>query len=256
MNKHNNPVSGFYAGLTYVFKGFGLITQKGIRPFVVVPLLVNLLVFSGATWLAVTQLDYWMTQLLPSWLNWLEWLLWPMIAVLFFFIIFYTFTLLANLIAAPFNAILAERIENRLNGLAVPAFQSYKTLPSIVARTFRSELSKLWYMAKWLMLVLILSIIFMFIPGMAIIVPILWTLFGAWMLAIEYIDYPMGNHELYFDEELRSLKKYPSHALSFGWLISLMTTIPVLNFLAMPVGVAGATTMWVDKLAADYRTTR
>lgn len=238
-------ISGFFKGFSYVLTGLSLITQKGIRPFVVVPLVINIIVFSGGIWLASSQVDSLMERLLPSWLSWLEWLLWPLFFIIIFFAVFYTFTLIANLIAAPFNSILAERVENRLKGLPVPEFQGYKSLPGLITRTFRSELSKLFYMLKWLMALLIIT----FIPGVNIIAPFAWALYGAWMLAIEYADYPMGNHELYFKDELPALKKHRAHALGFGGGLSIMTLIPVVNFLAMPVGVAGGTAFWVDRLS-------
>ena len=238
-------MNGFLQGIQYVLKGFSLITQKGIRPFVVIPLLINILLFAGGVWLAVSQADYWISHLLPTWLTWLEWLLWPIFIIVIFFAVFYTFTLLANFISAPFNSLLAEQIEKRLNGLPVAEFQGLKSIPNLIARTFRSELSKLWYMAKWGILLIILT----FIPGINVISPVAWTVFGAWMLAIEYADYPMGNHELYFQQQLGILKKHRPHALGFGWILSLMTSIPVLNFFAMPIGVAGGTALWVDKLS-------
>ena len=238
-------ITDIFKGFGYVFSGFSLITQRGIRPFVVVPLLINILLFAGGVWLAKSQLDYWMTRLLPDWLSWLEWLLWPIFALLIFFVVFYAFSILANLIAAPFNAVLAERVEARLNGLPIPAFEGYKSIPRLLARTFKSEFSKLWYMAKWFLLVLILTLI----PGVNLIAPLAWTLFGAWMLTIEYADYPMGNHNLFFNDELPLLKRHRNTALGFGWLLSLMTAIPVLNFFVMPVGVAGATAFWVDRLS-------
>nr|CAA6829298.1 MAG: Sulfate transporter, CysZ-type [uncultured Thiotrichaceae bacterium] len=238
-------VGGFFKGISYLFTGLSLITQKRIRPFVVVPLLINILVFSGGIWLASSQVSSLMERLLPSWLSWLEWLLWPLFFGLIFFAVFYTFSLIANLIAAPFNSILAERVENHLRGQPVPEFQGYKTLPAIITRTFRSELAKLMYMFKWLILLLIITVI----PVVNLIAPFAWALYGAWMLAIEYADYPMGNHEKYFKDELPALKKHRSHALGFGGGLSVMTLIPVVNFLAMPVGVAGGTAFWVDRLS-------
>ncbi|MGB0847092.1 MAG: sulfate transporter CysZ [Thiolinea sp.] len=241
-------ITGFIKGISYVFTGLGLITQKGIRPFVLVPLLINIVIFSAGIWFASAQVDIWMDRLLgwlPSWLFFLEWILWPLFFIAIFFGVFYGFSIIANLIAAPFNAILAERVENRLKGLPVPPFQGYKSLPGIVARTFRSEASKLLYMAKWLIVLLIITII----PVVNIIAPFAWALYGAWMLAVEYADYPMGNHELYFKDELPALKKNRGHALGFGGTLSLMMIIPVVNFLAMPVGVAGATAFWVDRLS-------
>lgn len=238
-------IGGFLKGISYVFTGLSLISRKGIRPFVLVPLLINIVVFSGGIWLATAQVDNLMERLLPGWLSWLEWLLWPLFFVLIFFAVFYTFSIIANLIAAPFNSILAERVETHLKGLPVPEFQGYKTLPAVIARTFRSEISKLLYMLKWLILLLIITVI----PVVNIIAPFAWALYGAWMLAIEYADYPMGNHELYFNDELPALKKHRAHALGFGGALSVITLIPVVNFLAMPVGVAGGTAFWVDRLS-------
>lgn len=238
-----------FKGIGYLLQGIPILFHKGIRPFVVVPLFINIILFSFGIWLGIEQFDTLMNRLLPSWLSWLEWLLWPIFAVIIFFSVFYTFSLLANLIAAPFNAILAERIETKLHGLPVPPFRGYKSLPSIIGRTFKSEARKLMYMLKWLVLLIILSLI----PGINIIAPIAWAIYGAWMLAIEYVDYPMGNHELYFDDELKQLKQHRMTALGFGGTLALMTAIPVLNFFAMPAGVAGGTVFWVKQLSKEYQ---
>lgn len=238
-----------FKGLGYLFQGFPLLFHKGIRPFVVVPLLINIVLFSVAIWFSFQQFDHWMDQLLPTWLDWLMWLVWPLFAVLIFFAVFYTFAILANLIAAPFNALLSERIEAKLNGLPIPEFQGYRTIPAIMARTFRSEAAKLIYMLKWLVVLLLIT----FIPVVNVIAPFAWAFYGAWMLALEYADYPMGNHELYFQEELPALKRYRFQALGFGGGLSVLTAIPFINFFVMPIGVAGATVFWVKTLSNDFR---
>jgi CysZ protein len=75
--------------------------------------------------------------------------------------------------------------------------------------------------------------------------PFLWALFSAWMLAIEYVDYPMANHRLHFAEQRKRLRGRKLLSWGFGGASLLMTMIPVVNFLAMPASVAGATAMWV-----------
>ena len=50
-----NPVRG--AG--YLLKGASLLPQPGLRRFVIIPLLVNVLLFVGAIWLLVKQFDAW-----------------------------------------------------------------------------------------------------------------------------------------------------------------------------------------------------
>ena len=44
-----NPVSG--AG--YLIQGMGLIARPGLRRFVLIPLLINVAVFSAATWYGI-----------------------------------------------------------------------------------------------------------------------------------------------------------------------------------------------------------
>lgn len=240
-------MTGFFKGFSYVLKGITLVSQKGIRPFVLVPLIINTIIFSLGIWFATSQVDSLLDSLLPSWLSWLEWLLVPVFVILIFFATFYTFTIVANLLAAPFNAILSERVEARLHNRPVPEFQGYKTLPAIISRTFRSEAQKLMYMLKWFVVLLIIT----FIPVVNVISPFAWAFFGAWMLAVEYIDYPMGNHELYFQDELKALKRHRTYALGFGGTLSAMTLIPFVNFFVMPIAVAGATAFWVDRLANE-----
>ncbi len=241
-------VTNFLAGVGYLFQGLSLISKKGIRPFVLIPLLINIVVFSFAIWMAKAQFDTLMEQLLgwlPSWLSWIEWLLYPFFALLILIAIYYTFTIVANLIAAPFNSLLAEKVELHLNGLPIPEFRGYKAMMKIVGKTLISESHKMLYMLKWLVLLIIISLI----PVINIIAPLAWTLYGAWMLALQYTDFPMGNHELFIKAELKLLRKHRASSLGFGGAVLLMTTIPVLNFFAMPAGVAGGTAFWVDRLS-------
>ena len=242
-------INAFLEGVGFAFGGFSMLFKKGIRPFVVLPLLINIVVFSLGVWLAKSQFDSLMDRLLgwlPGWLSWIEWLLWPLFAALILIAVYYTFTVVANLIAAPFNSLLAERIEQKLHGLPVPEFRGYRALAGTIGKTALSELKKVFYMLKWLIPLLVISVI----PGVNFIAPFAWAAYGAWMLSLQYTDYAMGNHELYIKQELSLLRKNRAHALGFGGALTVMMMIPVLNFFVMPVGVAGGTAFWVKKLSA------
>ncbi len=246
-------IKRFLQGVSYAFSGFSLITKKGIRPFVVLPLLINITVFSFAIWFAVGQFTALMDKLLgylPSWLpnvitSALEYLLWPLFAVLILIAVYYTFTIIANILAAPFNALLAERIEQKLNGIPVPEFKGYKALAGTIGKTMASEFNKVIYMLKWIPVLLIISII----PVVNFIAPFAWAAYGAWMLSLQYTDYAMGNHELYIKDELPLLRQNRAMALGFGGMLTLLMMIPVVNFFVMPVGVAGGTKFWVKTLS-------
>lgn len=235
----NNPVSG----ALYFMRGLGLIMQPGIRPFVVVPLLVNTLLFVGLIWLGTDQMDALMQRLIPTGWEWLSWLLWPVFAVAVLLIVFFGFVMVGNLIAAPFNGMLAEAVERKLTGRE-PDPTSWSRLPGEVGRTLVSELRKIVYTLLRAVPLLILFLI----PVVNVLAPFLWILFSAWLLAIQYADYPMGNHGLAFPEQRRRLKSRRLLALGFGGLAMVVLAIPVVNFLVIPTAVAGATAMWVERL--------
>ncbi|GAA0399643.1 sulfate transporter CysZ [Cocleimonas flava] len=251
-------ISGFLQGMKYAFSGFSLITKKGIRPFVLIPLVINIAVFSVAIWLASSQFEALMNYLtgwLPSWMpdfikTGLEWLLWPLFAILILIAVYYTFTIIANLIAAPFNSILAERVEQQLKGQPITEQKGFKALLKTLGKTMGSEVSKVLYMLKWVPLLLLISVI----PVVNVISPFAWGIYGAWMLSLQYTDFAMGNHQLFIKEELPLLRKNRSMALGFGGVLTVLMMIPIVNFFVMPVGVAGGTRYWVESLSKQKST--
>ena len=106
------------------------------------------------------------------------------------------------------------------------------------------ELGKLLYALLWAIPFLFLCLI----PGINLAAPLLWFLYSAWMLNLEYADYPMGNHGLKAREIRSRLRRRRILGLGFGSATAGLTMVPVLNFIAMPGAVAGATAMWVDEL--------
>jgi CysZ protein len=239
----NTPLDG--AG--YLIRGLSLITKPGIRPFVLIPLSVNILIFSLLIWLGFNQFEILMDRFLPgedSWFSWLRWLLWPLFAIVTVLIVFYSFTVIANLIAAPFNGLLAEKVERYLGGELPQQPGGLKQLMKDLVPSLLSEIRKLSYFLLRALPLLILS----FIPGLQVIAPFLWIAFSAWFLALEYGDYPMANHGLTFKAQHQRLKQTRLTALVFGGSLTLMMMVPLLNFLAMPAAVAGATVFWHERL--------
>lgn len=226
----------FLKGFFDCFSGFGLLLRPGIKRFVLIPFIINLGLFSLATKLLSGQLDSWMEKLLPGWLNWLEWLIWPLFAIAMFLIVFYTFTVIANLIAAPFNSVLSAKIEAMLTGQKPTDINSDRFFKLIV-RTLKSEVQKILYAVKWFIPLIIITII----PAVNIVAPFLWILFAAWFFALEYNDYPLANRGQFFEEVKTYNRTNRLRALGLGSAVFIMTSIPVLNFFAMPIAVAGAT---------------
>ena len=159
-------IINYFTGFKAIFKGFSLIAQKGIRRYAVVPLLVNIMLFSLAIYIGFDQFDDWMNSFLGS-ISWLPdmiekaitWILWPLFAVLILIATYYSFTVIANLIAAPFNSMLAYKVEQYLRGTLDESDESKGVEPtamSVAVRTLGSETKKIGHILKWLILLLII----------------------------------------------------------------------------------------------------
>lgn len=232
-------------GAGYALIGLRWLPKSGLRRFVAMPLLINVVLFGAGIWWTYDQFEYLDQALqdgLPTWLDWLHWLIWPIFALTVLVAVFYSFSVVTNLLAAPFNTLLAAQVEKqaRSGNTARPAarlaWQELLLSPLAV-------IHKLLYLIGWAIPLLLLS----FTPVINIAAPILWVLFGAWMLALEYADYPLSNRGLSFRDQRRLLRQHWPLTLGFGAMVLLLTLIPLLNFLAMPAAVIGATLMWTQE---------
>ena len=230
------------SGPGYLIQGFSLLRKPGLRRFVLMPLLVNILLFGGLVWWAygwVEGASEYLIGKLPDWLHWLRHVVVPVFVLTSLVVIFYGFSILANLIAAPFNGLLAEAVECHLTGKTLQG--DWRQLLRDILPSIFSELRKLLYFLLRAVPLLLLLLI----PVFNIAGSVLWVLFSAWMMTVQYIDYPMANHQLFFKDQRARLRKRPLLAWGFGGLVMLCTMIPVVNFFVMPAAVAGATLIWV-----------
>ena len=238
-------------GTRALARSFGLVRQPGIRTYVIVPLLVNLLLFGALVIYGYSQFAIfveWLMSFVPGFLGFIETLIWVFFVVLASLIVFFVFTPVANIIAAPFNALMAEKIEAYLTGQ--PPVSDIGFIKMAID-AIGSQLRKLLYIGLWALGLFLVSLI----PVVNIVSPILWIVFGSWLLSLEYFDYPMGNHDLVFAEQKRRLAERRGLSLGFGGGLMIMTSIPVVNFFAMPIGVAGATLLWVEQFQSSAQQT-
>lgn len=231
-------------GLLLLIGGFKLLNKPGIRPFVIIPLMINIILFIGFFLLArhwFKEFDLWLTHYLPSWLRWLDSLLWVTFLTGFILIFINTFVVIANFVSAPFNSFLAEKVEFYLTGKTVAPktfWENFKDTPRILAR----QLSLMgYYIPRALVL-----FIFFFIPIIQLVAAILWFGFNAWFMTLQYLDYPTDNHQIALSEVHVWLWHHRLLSLSFGASVLVMTMIPVINFFIVPAAVAGATKLWIE----------
>lgn len=238
-------------------QGFGLILKPKIRRFTLIPLAINIILFAGVIAVGFSytrdlinalslKFAQWIEQL-PTWLAWLgalvdglQWLIWPLFILSALLALFFFFAMIANLIAAPFNGFLAEAVERHLNGHIETS-----TDINLAQEVISAVLHELRKMVYFLLRAIPLLLLFL-IPVVNAAAPILWLIFSSWMLAVEYLDYPMSNHRIPFRQQRQLHKNKRGLSLGFGAAVTLANSIPVLNFIVMPSAVAGATVLFCE----------
>ncbi|OEY65775.1 sulfate transporter CysZ [Marinobacter sp. X15-166B] len=236
----------FFHGLGYLGEGFRLIRQPGLRLFVIIPLLLNSVLFATLFYL----LAGWVSTLiaaamdsLPDWpwlqaLSWLFWLLYGGVVVL---MLAYGFVILANLIGSPFYGYLSELTEKHLTGQEVGVAGGWGQIVRDVPPALWREVQKIAYYLPRALGLFIIGLI----PVVNLVAVVLWLMFNSWMMALQYVDYPADNHRMSFSLLRRQLAKRRLAALGFGVPVTLAAMVPLLNLLVVPAAVCGATAFWV-----------
>lgn len=235
-------------GASYLLRGAKMLSHKSLRLFVIIPLLINIVIFGSLIGVTISYLNELMSSwmaMIPQWLGFIEWILWPLIGITLSLVTGYAFTTVALVIASPFNALLAEKAEELITGRPVDSLEGLGAALLAIPRGVIRELLKLLYYIPMFLLVLILS----FVPLVNAIAPFLWLLLGAWMMSLQFLDYPMDNHQLSFTEVKKAARFRRLSSLGFGAGVAVCAGIPIVNFFIIPSAVVGATLMWCEELA-------
>jgi len=236
------PASKLLRGSACLLEGLPLLLRPGIKRFIVLPLAVALLIYVLMVVMAIHLFNYWTDGLmgfLPAWLGFLRYLFKPLFAIVLTVLLSLMFNLLMGLLMAPFNSVLAEKIERLLGRKDdFPPF----TWGSVISSVQR-ELQKLAYFLPRFLTLFIFSLI----PVLNLIATPLLILLSIWMMALQYLDYPAENNGLNWRQTLAWLREKRLQSLGFG---AVCLFVP-LGFLLIPIAVAGATVLWVRE-HGDY----
>lgn len=237
-------------GAGCVLRGAELLAHRRLRPFVIVPLAINVLIFGALIGWGLHNLSGWVERWMawvPEWLEFLRWFIWPLVVLAVALVTGYSFTAVALVIASPFNALLAEKTEELVTGRPVAGLEGLGAALMSVPRGIVREFAKILYYIPMALLVLILSVI----PPFNAAAPALWFLLGAWMMSLQFVDYPMDNHGRSFRDVRLAVGDRRLSSLGFGGVVAACAGIPIVNFFIVPAAVVGATLLYVEDLAPD-----
>lgn len=227
----------FLLGVRYFFAGVRFMRQPGVRRYVAIPILFNMLLVGAASWWGIRVIDAWTGALsawLPQWLTWLYWVLMPLLVLSLMLALAYFFSTFLMILMAPINGFLSEKVD-RLQGAQLPP----ESLWAMSKRTFSREFVKLGYLLPRYLLLFVLG----FVPVVNLVVPFLWLLVTSWVMALQYIDYSFDNRQMAFAHTKVALHQDRLTVLGFGAIVALLFTIPIVNWFVMPAAIIGATLM-------------
>lgn len=244
-----SPVGQFSRGFFCPFRSLQLLRSRPRLIFyVLIPFLINFAVFTGAVYLGLDFFGSTVVEYIPQGDAWywsiLYWFLWVVAVLLTAVLVFFSFTVVGNLIASPFNDLLSERTEEILTGRASNEPFSLARFLSDAGKTVLMEAKKMSIFVVVMLLILPLNLL----PGVGsalyTFLAISLTLF---FLCVEYLGFIMVRKRQYFKDQRRFIFDRKFLMLGFGCGVMAVLAIPFFQFLCIPLAVIGATSLWCDE---------
>ncbi len=240
-------------GFFYPYRGLKfLLGRPRLLTYVIIPFGINTLLYGAFVWFVGSRFGGWLERLLPQGDAWywaaLSVLLLTLFAAVLLLVVVYTFTLVGNLILAPFNDLLSEKVERVYTGATLEEPFSLGALTRDMARSLKAELGRVLFYGAGFLALLSLNLV----PGLGTAAyGVAVTLYTLFFLGWEYFDYSMERWRLTFGDKRKVAFRNGATFLGFGAGAALMLIIPLLNFVAIPVCVAGATLLFCDLRRLD-----
>jgi CysZ protein len=154
-----------------------------------------------------------------------------------------SFTVICQIIGQPFYERISDRIEHDLGGHAVQGAPWWRTFP-------RASLESALLLAMTLACTAPLFVLGLFPVFGQTVVPVLQALVAGFFLAVELLAIPLERRGLHLGGRLRFVWRHRAQTLGFGITAFLLFLVPLMNVLAMPGAVVGATLL-VRRLSGD-----
>jgi len=166
-----------------------------------------------------------------------------MVMLLLLVVFFFLFTRVASALAAPFNEVISQKTEEIIRGTfqdePFSLIRMLKDSGRSVVHSFKILGAYLFLLAGGLLLLLI--------PGIgALLYSVASALLSSYLLAYEYLGYPMDRRRLTFSEKMKFLRSRLVTTMGFGLGNLAVASIPLLNLLFIPAAVAGGTLLFLD----------
>ncbi len=232
------PVAGFTKGFSYPLRAVRLFRHHpGLVKYLAIPFVINVLVFSVTVYFGLDLFQGMLETYAPSTDVWygvvLYYLAWIVALMLTTVIVFFSFTVIGNLIASPFNELLSERTEIYIVGSVVEERFTLGRFWTEAVYALGVEIKKIAVFTICMLLLFGIN----FIPGIgsmiyAVLAPAL-TLF---FLVVEYLAFVLMRKRMNFRQQRRYIFRHPVMMLGFACAVFCLLAIPFVQFFLHPPG--------------------
>lgn len=242
------PVAGFARGFSYPMRALNFLSRKpGMIRYLLIPFCINLIVFSLTVYFGLDLFDHMLEVYAPGTDAWygmvIYYLAWSLALILTTVVVFFTFTVVGNLIASPFNELLSEKTEALQTGQLVDAPFKLKKFMTDAWFAIAVELKKLAIFISCMLVLLLINLL----PGVgSMIYAVLAPLLTLFFLVVEYMAFVLMRKQMSFSEQRRYIFQHPIMMLGFACSLFCLLAIPFVQFFCIPLAVVGATLIWCD----------
>ncbi len=238
----------FLFGFTYPFRSLKFFfSHKVLIKYSIAPMLINLFIYGS-----IFILSYrWLMGSLDGWLGienteagfWLRFLHTALLIIGFLltlFVCYLLFNILGNIVTAPFNEEISQRVEEIVTGKTEHKMGFWED----AYISIKGEVQKLIFYLLILLLIFILN----FVPVIgSVFSAILGFIFSCYYNSLDFLDYPMTRKKMRFRDKLKVTSSGRLVTYGFGLTAFLLMFLPVINVFMKPILVVAGTSLFYEK---------
>ena len=244
-------------GFRFPFQGIAFLARhRSLWTWAALPAAVNVGVFAAAVgvflyffgtlyglttgWMYPEPPEFFLAWLWVVPLRLFAWSIGILLLLAALLILYGAFLALGLVIAAPFLALLSQRVETLAAGRPAQEATSWKAALASVFESVVDEFRKVAFFAGVQIVLWALGLLLPFLAPAAVAVATLFTLV---FMPLEYAGFAMDSRGLRYAQRRALVWRHLSLMLGFGASASLTLLLPLLNFVCMPALVVGGTLM-------------
>ncbi len=238
----------FLFGFTYPFRSLKFFfLHKILIKYSIAPMLINLFIY-GSIFIITYS---WLMGSLENWLGiknsdtvfWLRFFHYALLTIGFLitlFVCYLLFIIFGNIITAPFNEEISQRVEEIVTGKKEHKMGFWDD----AYISIKGEIQKLLFYLAIMFFIFLLNLI----PAIGSVTSaVLGFVFSCYYNALDFLDYPMTRKKMYFRSKLKVTSSGKMVSYGFGLISFLMMFLPVINVFMKPVLVVAGTSLYFEK---------